>query len=99
MILPESKHVSMRLVRWLPTVDDMADGTAAIMAAHGVDKALVMAHSYGTMVAARMVLKYEGLVHSLCLMDPVRRMVARFALCCCASSGVQCCADTQTTCW
>jgi pimeloyl-ACP methyl ester carboxylesterase len=49
----------------------MADGTAAIMAAHGVDKAAVMAHSYGTMVAARLVLKYEGLVHSLCLLDPV----------------------------
>jgi pimeloyl-ACP methyl ester carboxylesterase len=49
----------------------MADGTAAIMAAHGVDRALVMAHSYGTMVAARLVLKYESLVHSLCLMDPV----------------------------
>jgi pimeloyl-ACP methyl ester carboxylesterase len=71
MILPESKHVSMRLVRWLPTVDDMADGTAAIMAAHGVEQAAVMAHSYGTMVAARLVLKYEGLVHSLCLCDPV----------------------------
>uniref|UniRef100_A0A383VKF9 AB hydrolase-1 domain-containing protein n=1 Tax=Tetradesmus obliquus TaxID=3088 RepID=A0A383VKF9_TETOB len=71
MILPESKHVSMRLVKWLPTVDDMADGTAAILAAHGVDRALVVAHSYGTMVAARMVLKYESLVHSLCLMDPV----------------------------
>jgi pimeloyl-ACP methyl ester carboxylesterase len=81
MILPESKHVSMRLVRWLPTVDDMADGTAAIMAAHGVDKAAVMAHSYGTMVAARLVLKYEGLVHSLCLLDPVS-VVCIVMLCC-----------------
>ncbi|KAF6254461.1 hypothetical protein COO60DRAFT_1627872 [Scenedesmus sp. NREL 46B-D3] len=68
--LVQLKHVSMRLVRWLPTVDDMADGTAAIMAAHGVDRAVVMAHSYGTMVAARLVLKYEARVHSLCLMDP-----------------------------
>lgn len=75
MILPESKHVSMRLVSWLPTVDDMADATAAILAAHGVRKADVMAHSYGTMVAARLVLKYGACVHSLCLMDPVSWVV------------------------
>lgn len=73
MILPESKHVSMRLMTWLPTVDDMADTTAAILQAHGVQRAVVMGHSYGTFVASRLVLKYGCLVHSLCLMDPVSK--------------------------
>jgi pimeloyl-ACP methyl ester carboxylesterase len=71
MLLPHSKHVSMRLVSWIPTVDDMADATAAMLAAHGYSRAAVVAHSYGTMVASRLVMKYPQLVHSMCLTDPV----------------------------
>lgn len=71
MILPHSKHVSMRLVSWIPTVDDMADATAAMLAAHGFTRTSVLAHSYGTMVASRLVMKYPQLVHSMCLTDPV----------------------------
>lgn len=72
MLLPHSKHVSMRLVSWIPTVDDMADATAAMLAAHGFSRAAVLGHSYGTMVASRLVMKYPQLVHSMCLTDPVR---------------------------
>lgn len=50
-----SKHVSMRLVSWLPTVDDMADAAADMLSAHGLERAVVAAHSYGTMVASRWV--------------------------------------------
>jgi pimeloyl-ACP methyl ester carboxylesterase len=71
MILPHSKHVSMRLVSWIPTVDEMADATAAMLAAHGYNRASVVAHSYGTMVASRLVMKYPQLVHCMCLTDPV----------------------------
>lgn len=71
MILPHSRHVSMRLVSWIPTVDDMADATAAMLAAHSFSQASVVAHSYGTMVASRLVMKYPQLVHSMCLTDPV----------------------------
>eukprot|EP00879_Flechtneria_rotunda_P023592 GHRR01024959.1.p1 GENE.GHRR01024959.1~~GHRR01024959.1.p1 ORF type:complete len:452 (+),score=112.94 GHRR01024959.1:201-1556(+) len=71
LIMVESKHVSMRLIRSIPTVDNMADTVAAILTAHGARKAAVMAHSYGTMVASRLVLKHEAVVSSLCLLDPV----------------------------
>jgi len=71
MILPHARHVSMRLVSWIPTVDDMADATAAMLAAHSFSQASVVAHSYGTMVASRLVMKYPQLVHSMCLTDPV----------------------------
>lgn len=82
MICVESKHVSMRLVRWLPTVDDMADATAAILKAHGSEQAVVVAHSYGTFVASRLVNKFEGSVHSLCLMDPVSDWLACYCFNC-----------------
>lgn len=62
----------MRLVSWIPTVDDMADATAAMLSVHGFSKSAVMGHSYGTMVASRLVMKYPQLVHSMCLVDPVR---------------------------
>lgn len=56
---------------WIPTVDDMADATAAMLAAHGYSRAAVVAHSYGTTIASRLVIKYPQLVHSMCLTDPV----------------------------
>lgn len=62
----------MRLVSWIPTVDDMADATAAMLSVHGFSKSAVMGHSYGTMVASRLVMEYPQLVHSMCLIDPVR---------------------------
>lgn len=42
-----------------------------MLAAHGYSRAAVVAHSYGTTIASRLVIKYPQLVHSMCLTDPV----------------------------
>jgi pimeloyl-ACP methyl ester carboxylesterase len=45
-----------------------------MLAAHGYGRAAVVAHSYGTTIASRLVIKYPQLVHSMCLTDPVSRL-------------------------
>ena len=56
----------------VPSVDEMAAATRAMMRAHGLMHACVIGHSYGTAVASRLLQDYGLNVDSLVLIDPVR---------------------------
>ncbi len=60
------------MVQYIPTVDDAAEVTLAAMQRHGAPQAAVIAHSYGTCIAARIAKQRPDVVHTLALIDPVR---------------------------
>jgi pimeloyl-ACP methyl ester carboxylesterase len=49
----------------------MTSEILAILDAEAVPKACVVGHSYGTLVASRLVKRFPARLHSLCLVDPV----------------------------
>jgi hypothetical protein len=59
------------LLQHIPTVDQMASAVHSMMMAHGVTAATVIGHSYGTMIASRLVQMRGEVVHTLVLLDPV----------------------------
>jgi len=73
VIVPEFPHVSMRLCagQEVPTAERAAEGVLAMLDALGVDKVCVVAHSYGTFVASRLVQTAGHRIVSLALIDPV----------------------------
>ena len=70
----EFKHMSMRLCLWIPTVDEVAEVLLSIMRREGLqlEETSVVAHSYGTAVAARILHQRPGRIKQLTLIDPVR---------------------------
>lgn len=73
IIALECKHISMRLTLWVPTVDDVAEVMSGILRREGVHKTAIVAHSYGTAVASRLIQLYPKFVAHLTLIDPVSK--------------------------
>jgi pimeloyl-ACP methyl ester carboxylesterase len=71
----ECKHLAMRATRRLPAVDDVVEDLAAICREHRLGPLAVVGHSYGTLMASRLVQLHPRLVHSLALIDPVCLMM------------------------
>jgi len=55
----------------IPCVDETTSEILAILDAERIPKACVVGHSYGTLVASRLVKRFPSRLHSLCLVDPV----------------------------
>jgi pimeloyl-ACP methyl ester carboxylesterase len=75
LLAVESKHLAMRLTRRLPAVDGVVAALAAICGEHRLGPLAVVGHSYGTLMASRLVQLHPRLVHSLALIDPVCLMM------------------------
>lgn len=73
MIALQFKHVSMRWVLWVPTVDEVAEVLVGILRREGVGRCCLVAHSYGTAVASRLLQQHPEKVDVVqtCMIDPV----------------------------
>ncbi|KAF5829221.1 hypothetical protein DUNSADRAFT_16396 [Dunaliella salina] len=72
VLCPEAKHASMRLCSYIPTACEVAENVVSILDQLGLGQASIIAHSYGTFVASRLVQAHrQRAVHSLSLIDPV----------------------------
>eukprot|EP01025_Chloroclados_australasicus_P062067 TRINITY_DN814_c0_g1_i4.p1 TRINITY_DN814_c0_g1~~TRINITY_DN814_c0_g1_i4.p1 ORF type:complete len:642 (-),score=23.88 TRINITY_DN814_c0_g1_i4:347-2272(-) len=71
LILTEMRHISMRWTPRAKSVNEVANSVATLMQELGVEKAHLIGHSYGTLVASSLVHRYRHLVDGICLMDPV----------------------------
>jgi len=71
IIAVDIRHMSMRLSPRIPCCDEMTSDILAILDAEKVSKACVVGHSYGTLVASRLVKRFPLRLHSLCMIDPV----------------------------
>jgi pimeloyl-ACP methyl ester carboxylesterase len=60
-------------------VDDSVDVVLALLQRHGFERAAVLGHSYGSLVAARLVRVAPKVVHTLAVVDPVSAAVAAAA--------------------
>ncbi|GLI62994.1 hypothetical protein VaNZ11_005852 [Volvox africanus] len=67
----EVRHLSMRLCTEVPEEDEIVERIAGALQRHGVRQVHVVAHSYGTFMASRLVHLHRPLVASLTLLDPV----------------------------
>ncbi|KAG2439527.1 hypothetical protein HXX76_004880 [Chlamydomonas incerta] len=67
----EVRHLSMRACWEVPEEDEIVDWVAAALDAHGLASVHVVAHSYGTFMASRLVQRRRRAVASLTLLDPV----------------------------
>lgn len=65
------KHISMRWVLWVPTVDEVAEVLVGILRREHIDKCCLVAHSYGTAVASRLLQQHPQKILQLCMIDPV----------------------------
>ncbi|KAK9804242.1 hypothetical protein WJX72_002946 [[Myrmecia] bisecta] len=75
IIVAEFAHVSLRVATHATAVDDIADSVQALLRAHGVADACILAHSFGCFVASRLCQMHPQVVHSLALLDPVCMML------------------------
>ncbi|KAI8474758.1 MAG: Alpha/Beta hydrolase protein [Monoraphidium minutum] len=71
VIVVDIRHMGMRLSPRIPCVDEMTSEIDAILGRVGVSKVCVVGHSYGTLVASRLVKRFPQRLHQLCLIDPV----------------------------
>ncbi|KAI8469722.1 MAG: Alpha/Beta hydrolase protein [Monoraphidium minutum] len=71
VIAVEFKHISMRWCNWLPSVDEAAQAVECVLAREDAPAACVVAHSYGTAVASRLLQARPRRVAHLCMVDPV----------------------------
>lgn len=71
LLIPEIRHVSMRLCKRVPCASEMASRVVKAMDTLGVQQACVFGHSYGTFIASRLVQGHSSRVHSLAVIDPV----------------------------
>ncbi|KAI8468988.1 MAG: hypothetical protein J3K34DRAFT_522470 [Monoraphidium minutum] len=71
LVVPEYKHVSMRLTSCIPTVEQLATSMGGFLRFLGHDKVHLMGHSYGSMVASRFTQLHPDAVTTLTLLDPV----------------------------
>lgn len=67
------KHVAQRLSRSLPSTADVAERLVGVLdAVAGPDsQAVVVAHSYGTAVAAQLLRSQSGRIAQLTMIDPI----------------------------
>eukprot|EP00879_Flechtneria_rotunda_P025127 GHRR01026686.1.p1 GENE.GHRR01026686.1~~GHRR01026686.1.p1 ORF type:complete len:484 (+),score=129.44 GHRR01026686.1:291-1742(+) len=65
------KHIAMRWVLWVPTLDEVAEVLVGILRREAVKSCCLVGHSYGTAVAARLLQQHPALIKQLCLIDPV----------------------------
>jgi pimeloyl-ACP methyl ester carboxylesterase len=63
----------------IPTVDDSVEVVLAALQRHGLPSAAVLGHSYGSLVAARLVRVAPQVVHTLAVVDPVSAAAAAAA--------------------
>ncbi|KAK9815867.1 hypothetical protein WJX72_010991 [[Myrmecia] bisecta] len=75
IIVAEFAHVSLRVATRATAVDDIVDSVQALLKAHGVADACILAHSFGCFVASRLCQMHPKVVHSLALLDPVCMML------------------------
>ena len=54
-------------------MDDVSGAVRSMLTKHGISKACIVGHSYGTTVASRFVQDYRKCVDGLVLIDPVSR--------------------------
>jgi hypothetical protein len=66
----------------IPTVDDSVEVVLAALQRHGLASAAVLGHSYGSLVAARLVRVAPQVVHTLAVVDPVSTAAAAAAAAC-----------------
>eukprot|EP01024_Parvocaulis_polyphysoides_P046699 TRINITY_DN4409_c0_g1_i18.p1 TRINITY_DN4409_c0_g1~~TRINITY_DN4409_c0_g1_i18.p1 ORF type:complete len:183 (-),score=21.06 TRINITY_DN4409_c0_g1_i18:263-811(-) len=59
----------------IKSVNDVAADVTTLLSKYGIDRAHVVGHSYGTLVASALVNHYNHLVESICLVDPVCLMM------------------------
>ncbi|KAG1679789.1 hypothetical protein FOA52_012700 [Chlamydomonas sp. UWO 241] len=73
VVVVESPHVSMRHdpVGRITTTDDVAGWVAAVLEHLGLPPACIVAHSYGSFVASRLLALSPERVSSLAMIDPV----------------------------
>ncbi|KAF6261351.1 hypothetical protein COO60DRAFT_1699898 [Scenedesmus sp. NREL 46B-D3] len=71
MLLLDMKHVGLRISSTIPTVDDLATALAAALLRHNLPPALLVAHSYGTLVAGRLLRLQRRAVARVLFVDPV----------------------------
>jgi len=67
----ESSHLGMRWVSDVPSEDEVVDVIVEVMDRLELPSAAVVAHSYGTFMASRLVQRQPSRVQSLALLDPV----------------------------
>ncbi|WIA17545.1 hypothetical protein OEZ85_014374 [Tetradesmus obliquus] len=78
LLAVEYKHLSMRWTDHIPTAPEVARDMSAMFDLHGIRKASMVAHSYGTFYVSCLLKLAPEKVHSMALIDPV---------CCCMWSG------------
>lgn len=72
VVLLDVRSVSMRLCpQGAVDFDTVADAAANVLHAHRLGPAVVVGHSYGTLVATRLQRRYAQLVAGLVLLEPV----------------------------
>jgi pimeloyl-ACP methyl ester carboxylesterase len=71
LLLLDMKHVGLRLTPTIPTVDELATALAAALKRHNLPPALLVAHSYGTLVAGRLLRLQRSAVARVLFVDPV----------------------------
>jgi pimeloyl-ACP methyl ester carboxylesterase len=64
----------------IPTVDDSVAVVLAALQRHGLASAAVLGHSYGSLVAARLVRVAPQVVHTLAVVDPVSLLEISFVM-------------------
>jgi pimeloyl-ACP methyl ester carboxylesterase len=71
LLLLDMKHVSLRISPSIPTVDELATALAATLQRHKLLPAVLVAHSYGTLVAGRLLRLQRNAVARVLFVDPV----------------------------
>ncbi|EFJ53114.1 hypothetical protein VOLCADRAFT_115694 [Volvox carteri f. nagariensis] len=71
VVAVEVRHLSMRVCVNVPEEDEVVACIAGALARHSVKQVHVVAHSYGTFMASRLVQLHRPMVASLTLLDPV----------------------------
>lgn len=71
MLLLDVRSVSMRFTTTTTDYDTVAHAAANILDTHNLPPAILVAHSYGTLVATRMQRMYAHMLTGLVLLEPV----------------------------
>lgn len=74
LMVIEVPHVALRPCSRASRFDEVAAAVKDMVLKSGAQKCCLVAHSYGTFVASRVVQLYPDIVHSTCLLDPVSMM-------------------------
>lgn len=67
----EFKHIAMRWCSDVPSSEELADVVDEVLEHHEIQRAAVVAHSYGTVVASRLLQAHKKRIAHLTLIDPI----------------------------